>query len=333
MEEPLAIPAADPAAATTGSLAAGVADHVSVDAAASSELYVPDGQPQRAYRAVFFDLDGTLLPMELDEFMGSYYTALGAFMVAHGCDAAQFGMALKAGIKEMAAHGLEITNEEAFFQGFYRHVDKDSRDWYALFLDFYENDFGRIGDGVVPDPAAVRAVRTLSDKGYALALATMPMFPRRAVEWRLQWAGIDPQLFSRITSFENSASVKPKLTYYAENLAAAGVRGSDVLMVGNNTIEDLAALDMGTDGFLVTDHVVDAVGYDFATVKHGSMEAFARWVEQLPACADPVTGIETGCIDPELTRRVYEQNAVARRLDEDAMRIAAGAYTPHQGKE
>ena len=126
----------------------------------------------------------------------------------------------------------------------------------------------------------------------------MPMFPRRAVEWRLSWAGIDASRFGRITSFENSTSVKPKLAYYAENVAACGLAGEDVLMVGNNTVEDLAIRGLGADAFLVTDHLLDPdEGFDLASVKHGTMEEFAAWAEALPACADPAQGIEAGIVE------------------------------------
>ncbi len=36
--------------------------------------------PQRAYKAIFFDLDGTLLPVDMDAFLKAYFEALGAFL-------------------------------------------------------------------------------------------------------------------------------------------------------------------------------------------------------------------------------------------------------------
>ena len=187
----------------------------------------------------------------------------------------------------MAVHDDGRTNADAYWEAFFSHADRDAADWDELLAGFYERDFGAIGAGVVPNSA-----ETLAAKGYPLVLATMPMFPRRAVEWRLSWAGIDASRFGRITSFENSTSVKPKLAYYAENVAACGLAGEDVLMVGNNTVEDLAIRGLGADAFLVTDHLLDPdEGFDLASVKHGTMEEFAAWAEALPACADPAQGI------------------------------------------
>lgn len=252
----------------------------------------------RTYRAIFFDLDGTLLPMELDEFLGAYFETIAKFVAAQGLDAKAFSAGLKAGIGAMAAHDGARTNFDAFWEAFFQHTDRDATKWEELLAGFYEHDFGAIGAGVVPNPAAAHAIETLAAKGYPLVLATMPMFPRRAVEWRLSWAGIDAARFGRITSFENSTSVKPKPTYYAENVAACDLVGEDVLMVGNNTVEDLAIQGLGADAFLVTDHLLDpSEGFDLAGVQHGTMEEFAAWAEALPACADPARGIESGIVD------------------------------------
>lgn len=254
---------------------------------------------QTPYRAVFFDLDGTLLPMDLDEFMQSYFSSLASYVAANGIDPAMFTAGLKNGIKAMAAHEDGRLNAEAYWEAFFEAVDRDALDWTPLINRFYEHDFGKIGEGVTPNPDAARAIKTLIEKGYPLVLATMPMFPLRAVQWRLTWAGIDPNVFSRITNFENSTSVKPKLAYFAENLRAAGLEGADVLMVGNNTVEDLACLDLGMDAFLVTDHLLDPVEFDLSTVKHGSMAEFALWVEALPPCENPAQSIVAGPVERE----------------------------------
>lgn len=246
------------------------------------------------YRAVFFDLDGTLLPMDLGEFMTSYFERLAGYVAARGIDSETFVTGLKTGIRAMASHDDGSLNAEAYWKAFFGVVDEDALDWAPFVAEFYEHDFGKIGANVVPDRNAARAIETLRTKGYPLVLATMPMFPLRAVKWRLAWAGIEPSAFSRITNYENSTSVKPKLAYYAENLHAAGLDASDVLMVGNNTKEDLACLDLGMDAYLVTDHLLDPVKFDLSTVKHSPMAEFAAWAEALPECVDPAAPIEAG---------------------------------------
>lgn len=280
----------------------------------------------RAYRAVFFDLDGTLLPMELEEFLTAYFQAIASFVGAHGLDAQAFSAGLKAGIGAMAAHEDGRTNAEAFWGAFFQRADAAEADWEALIGEFYEADFGKIGEGVRPNPAAARAVNALAQKGYPLVLATMPMFPRRAVEWRLAWAGVDAHLFSRLTTYENSTSVKPKPAYCAENLAACGVAGADVLMVGNNTVEDGAFAGLGTDLYLVTDHLLDPTGAGVDGARHGSLEDFAAWAEALPACADPACGIEPGVVPAAAREAALAANAQVGADDVARAVETAGAF-------
>lgn len=278
---------------------------------------------QKRYRAVCFDLDGTLLPMDLDLFMGGYFSSLGRFVAARGIDEKNFLKGLKAGTKAMAVSGEDLSNEDAFWNEMLKHVDGDARDWQDLLDEFYHTDFTLVGKDVVPDPSAARAVKTLREKGYTLALTTMPMFPPVATAERLRWARVDARDFARISTYDNSRSVKPRPAYYAENLAALGVRGEEVLMVGNNTVEDLAFLDLGVDAYVVTDNLIDPLGYDFSTVKHGSMADFAAWTETLPVCEVPAGPVETGLVDVDALHRALEENAVGKLDLEEARRKAA----------
>ncbi len=284
---------------------------------------------QRAYRAICFDLDGTLLPMDIDEFMNAYFRAIAGFVASRGFDPEPFMAGLKAGTAAMGANDGSCTNAEAFWPVMMGYVDPAETDWHALAEEFYATEFGRIGDGFQGNPAVPRVLDALAAKGYPLVLATMPMFPLPAVEWRLKWAGADPAAFTRLTNYENSRSIKPKPAYFAEQLAATGLRGADVLMVGNNTLEDMAFLDLGADGFLVTDWLLDPVGLDLATVRHGSLAELETWVAALPACADPAVGIASGAIDGAATQRALEQNAVRpldlARADAQAAAVAADA--------
>lgn len=287
-------------------------------------LELQNEPPARSYRAVFFDLDGTLLPMELDDFLGSYFKAITQFVDAHQLDAEAFSAGLKAGIGAMASHDDERTNYEVYWEEFFRRADPHAADWNELLTGFYEHDFGKVGADVVPDPNAARAIRTLRAKGYPLVLATMPMFPLRAVQWRLSWAGVDPDDFSRLTSYENSTSVKPKRAYCAENVAACGLKGDEVLMVGNNTVEDLSFRKLGADAFLVTDHLLDPVGYDLSTVRHGSMADFADWVESLPVCENPARDIDPGVVDADA--RLFALGLVENESADEV--ASAGPGTP-----
>lgn len=270
---------------------------------------------ERAYRAVCFDLDGTLLPMDIQEFLESYFTSLAHFAVERGADPQRLKKALNAGTHAMTVNQGPLTNEQVYWSTFMDVIDRDAPEqgrrtcdeWVELFTEFYETRFDAVGKNMQPSAPMVRAVKSLAKKNYPLLLTTMPLFPPVAVKLRLGWAGIDSGLFARLTQYENSTAAKPSLRYYAENLAAMDVDGADVLMVGNNTVEDLAFCKLGADAYLVTDHLLDPVGLDLNTVKHGSAQEFADWVDALPACANPVEQVQVGPVDVQLTDQALQR--------------------------
>lgn len=247
--------------------------------------------------------------MDIDEFMTSYFSRIERFAESKGLDAERFMKALKSGTKAMASNDGRASNHDAFWQAFFELYPESEDVAEAIADEFYVSDFDRVGDNVVKNPSAQRSIEILANKGYPLVLTTMPMFPTNAVRTRLGWAGVDPDAFERITSYENSRFVKPMQTYYAENLAAMGIEGADVLMVGNNTMEDLSFMDLGVDAFLITDWLLDPIDLDISQVKHGSFEDFEKWVASLPDCEDPAVDISNGMVALEDMERSLKRNA------------------------
>ncbi len=284
---------------------------------------------KRKYRAICFDLDGTLLGMDIDDFMKAYFARIAKWAGTFGLDSERFIVALKSGTRAMALSDDDRTNKEVFWDEFshiYGQSELEGLDVLAIADEFYLEDFNHIGDGFEYDPVVPKTLETLRAKGYPLLLTTMPMFPLQAVKHRLSWAGIDSDIFDRITSYENSKTTKPRQSYFAENLAAMGVLGEDVLMVGNNTMEDLAFLDLGADCYLVTDWLLDPLGYDLDTVKHGTFKEFASWVEKLPVCDNPALDIERESIEHAKMRASYEKSISSaldpKSTEENSKRLA-----------
>lgn len=265
----------------------------------------------KKYRAICFDLDGTLLGMDIDEFMMAYFSRIAKWAAKNGLDPERFMIALKSGTKAMALSNDDSLNKDVFWAEFYKVYGKDvleGVDVQEIADKFYLDDFPHIADGFQANPIVGETISILKDKGYPLVLTTMPMFPLQAVKHRLNWAGVNPESFERITTYENSKTTKPRQTYFAENLAAMGLRGEDVLMVGNNTMEDLAFLDLGADGYLVTDWLLDPIGYDLDTIKHGTFEDFNKWASGLSDCENPVENISNDSVPYENMLAAYGGN-------------------------
>lgn len=208
------------------------------------------------YKGVFFDLDGTLLPLDLDEFINMYFQAL-ARKVSPYVESKFFLQILLASVEIMLNNDGTNTNEQIFLEAFFQRLDQEPEQFMLLFDDFYCNEFPALGEGIEPVPEARRALEIAEASGAQVILATNPVFPRNAVITRLEWAGVADFTFRHITSYENSRFCKPNPDYYTEILALTGLKGKDCLMVGNDSKEDLVAAELGFDTFLLEDYLID----------------------------------------------------------------------------
>ena len=65
-------------------------------------------------KAILFDLDGTLLPMNEDEFINKYFSLLTSKMVKYGYDKEKLAKSIWVGTKAMYENDGKNTNEEDF---------------------------------------------------------------------------------------------------------------------------------------------------------------------------------------------------------------------------
>ena len=155
-------------------------------------------------RAILFDLDGTVLPLVQDDFVREYFRRLTAFMAPHGYDPDLLKKAIWAGIRVMETNDGSRMNEAIFWDTF-RHVfGRDVTADMPYFDAFYRGDFENVKEAVFPpNPDAVALIRKLKTTGIPVVLATNPVFPRTATEARSRWAGLTPDDFTLVTTFEN----------------------------------------------------------------------------------------------------------------------------------
>ena len=122
-----------------------------------------------------------------------------------------------------------------------------------LFDDFYRREFETLESLTVPDPDARTLVELLFARGYQVAIATQPVFPREAILARLRWAGVgaDEFAYSVITSYEDMRACKPHRRYFADLLEQLSRRPAECLMVGDTLEVDIPREDMGLKTFWV----------------------------------------------------------------------------------
>ena len=169
-------------------------------------------------KTIFFDLDGTLLPMDQDIFLRDYLDQLAEKMAPYGYEQQSLKNNIWTSTGAMVKNNGTVTNEEAFWKTFSKLCGKDVRKDEAIFLDFYHNEFQEVRHSCGNDPRAAAVIQALKQQGYQLILATNPLFPAVATQSRVRWAGLNPDDFDWITTYENSSFCKPNTAYYQEML-------------------------------------------------------------------------------------------------------------------
>lgn len=233
-------------------------------------------------KAVFFDLDGTLLGMDMETFVRNYLSRLAKMAAPLGYEAKALNDAMWACTGAMIKNDGSITNKERFWTEFSKRFGEKVHEDVPTFDQFYSNEFHLVKDVCLGDAeaakAAVAAAREWAD---VVVLSTNPIFPRGAVESRLSWVGLKAEDFDYITTYENSTLCKPNPAYYHEIMGKLHLKAEDITMVGNDMQEDMLASRAAgiTRQYFVTDWAINRDDTP-VTMPHGTLREFPAWLKE-----------------------------------------------------
>ena len=225
---------------------------------------------------IFFDLDGTLLPLNQEEFVKNYFGRLAVKMAPQGLGKEELIKGLMIGMKAMQDNDGTKTNSEAFWEVFEKLTNTKKEAVNEMLLEFYKNEFDAVKEVLTEDVNHRAMIDGLKQKGYDLVLSTNPLFPIEAVITRLSWIGLKEADFILITNYDNSAYCKPNLGYYKDILKQIGKTAEECIMIGNDTVEDLVAAQLGLKVGLVTTNLENSQNVDISTYLRGSIEEVVR---------------------------------------------------------
>lgn len=232
-------------------------------------------------KVILFDLDGTLLPMSLDKFIGAYFGALVKRLVPLGYEEKGLLSALWEGTRKMVENDGAATNERVFWRKFIDCYGAKAAVDKAHFDRFYTEEFDSVRESCGFNADAAQAVRAIKALGYRVALATNPVFPAIATEKRLLWTGLSPEEFEYYTTYENSCYTKPNLKYYEQITEKLGVCAEECLMVGNDVSEDMVAERLGMKVFLLTDCLINKENADISVYPNGNFSDLLHYINSL----------------------------------------------------
>lgn len=192
-------------------------------------------------KAVLLDLDDTLLINNMASFIPAYFQLLTQSF-ADRIPSDRLLLELMRGIEAMDANeGSGPTNEEAFETSFYSALEMNLGALRPVFERFYAEEFPKLRTITRPMPGGRGVVERVFAGGRQVAIATNPVFPRTAVEQRLDWAGVSVLDFKYdlVTTIENMHATKAGTAYYREILSALGREPQECLMVGDDWQRDM----------------------------------------------------------------------------------------------
>lgn len=232
-------------------------------------------------KAVLFDLDGTLLPMDQDEFVKAYFGFLAKHLAPRGYETEKLLKVFWAGVTAMITNDGSGTNEEAFWKVFVNAYGEESIKDKEYIGEFYENDFNKVQAVCGFKKEAKEIIALVKEKGKMVVLATNPLFPHTATENRMRWAGLDSTEFAEYTTYENCHYCKPNPKYYQELLQKLQLKPEECIMVGNDYEEDIVPTEkLGMQGFLLTDCLINKNDRDISEYPQGDFEALKVYLEE-----------------------------------------------------
>ena len=232
-------------------------------------------------KAILFDLDGTLLPMDQDEFVKAYFGLLAKKLSIYGYESQKLIESIWAGTKAMVTNNGGNTNEEVFWDLFKKIYGEDVINDQGKFEDFYKNEFQLVQKVCGYDEKANYLIKKLKDNNYRLILATNPIFPSIATQSRIKWAGLENDDFEYITTYENSKYCKPNLNYYLDIMNKLNLKPEECLMVGNDVSEDMVTRELGMKVFLLTRDLINKNNEDINCYPNGNYDDLLKYIEEI----------------------------------------------------
>jgi len=233
---------------------------------------------------LLLDLDDTLLNTNMDAFIPAYFQALSAALADQVAPELMLP-ALMDGTKAMMVNlDPALTLREVFDAHFFPRLNMDRLDLQGRISRFYDEEFPKLGSLTTPIPEAVRLVEWAFEQGQRVVIATNPLFPLKAIQHRLRWAGLPPEKypFALVTSYENMHFTKETVAYYPEMLAQLGWPDEPAVMVGDDIEREVKP----TQAAGLPVFWVQKPGEGFSEpvgVPQGPLESFRAWLEK----ADP----------------------------------------------
>ncbi len=218
---------------------------------------------------LLLDLDETLLNTNVDAFIPAYFQALSGYLAEVVPPEKMLKYLMQGTHKMLENRDPSRTLQQVFDADFFVPLGIPRETLQPVIDRFYEEAFpglqSRTGG---PKPGAAELVEWALARGAAVVVATNPLFPLRAIQHRLSWAGLPVERvpFALVSSYETFHFTKSTPAYYAEILGRLGWPEGPAIMVGDDEQNDIQS---GRQAGLTV----------FSLREHGGLSALPAWLE------------------------------------------------------
>jgi FMN phosphatase YigB (HAD superfamily) len=183
------------------------------------------------FKAVLFDLDGTLLDIDMEYFIPQYFRKMVIMARDAGYSIADqlVEKVWQATDVMIANRDARLLNEEVFAEHFYRNWPIPREEFEPFFERFYAEGFPQLQIHSRPFAGIPEMMQQVFDRGLKVVVATNAVFPMIALQQRLDWAGVGHFDYELITSYEVMHFCKPHPEYYQEIAATIGVKPEECM--------------------------------------------------------------------------------------------------------
>jgi len=229
--------------------------------------------------AILFDLDGTLLRVQMTEFIPRYVEGLASYFTSYAKPKKFTRVMLGAirGLLRDEGDGRQ-TNQQRVFSVLQQHLAIPQQAAYEAFQSYAAEQLDCLQELVQPIPLARQILLECQQRGIKLVLATNPVFPDFMIRARLRWGQLEDIPFSHLTSSENSCYCKPQSGYFREIVQQLQLAPENCMMVGNDTLQDLSAAAVGIETFLVDTWMVERQGPQWPSDHRGDHGELRRFL-------------------------------------------------------
>jgi len=233
---------------------------------------------------ILFDLDDTLLENPMESFLPAYLHRLGQYLSSY-FPPEELPTAVLTGTEHMVNNiNPSKTLEECFDEYFYPLIKIDRQTLDQKINEFYQKEYPKLAPITTEVLHAATTIKNLTNKNYKIVIATNPLFPKIAIDHRVNWAnlGVDLNRFAYITNYEEFHFTKPRPEFIAEILGKLGWQDEPVVMVGNDWEMDIVPAEiLGIPTYFIGQPPEQSEITLHPLSSSGTMEGLLDWISHL----------------------------------------------------